>query len=680
MKPQPPSLATAEELCAVAQRALSLIDHLAENPVPWADDPVTRAELQRRFELERCAFEALRFCAAAAAFTKAPGLAPLLAAVMDDAVEADREAEGDLSVLTGGLEAALRAGGRLDAVEDLLDHAEPSVRRAVAAGLRVAGREERAALEKLARDRDPDVRGAARATLGDVPWWMGKWSRDPLSLLDHGEAERHRAALEELSALCDKRRWKLTEDDEVMARLAATLPDALAVDFAETALSTLSAEGTERPLLGAMMMTKAGGVEALLRLLDRWCELPHFSVREAHLAMVAALPPEPRLALCMTLAERAAAMADGPEEQHERAQILGSLAAKAFPRDAEMEPLLALVLRIPRPDEGGYDRLGRTLAEPLVDATSLPPAMLSQIFEAFVAGCPGTFCHLRRVAEARFEKLPPAELRAYAERAALSAGDEAAVWGLEKLLGSAYDPTRDPPKPALAARLCEDPRRRALLGDRYGTRGMIAPHLRAALRRGEADLHTALAAVETTGELWGGVIDFIHGRSHARDPAPVEESRRKSREQLGELLGPPALHGPPTEEEWAQLRAARARHLRWTPRDVHVAMGVLPPGPWHPEDRALLERALRAAEEEDTSLARWIAPILCEKPDQDLLPLFAELEALCEDLEDAQTVVRLGRATRTQLGLEVDDDEDDEDEDEDEDEDDDGEWMDEPEE
>jgi hypothetical protein len=678
VKPQAPPLASAEELCAIAERALELLDHLAENPVPWAKDPVTRAELHRHYELERCAFEALRFCAAAAAVIKAPGLAPMLAVVMDDAAEADRHAEGDLSVLTGGLEAALRAGGRLDAVEDLLDHAAPSVRRAVAAGLRVQGREERAALEKLARDRDPEVRGAARATLGDVPWWMGKWSRDPLSLLDHGEAERHRAALEELSALCDQRRWKLTAEDETMARIAATLPDPLAVDFVETALSALSAEGTERPLLGVMMMTKAGGVEALLRLLDCWCELPHFSVREAHVAMVAALPPGPRLALCTTLAERAAAMADGPEEQHERAYVLGSLAAKAFPRDAEMERLFVQVLRIPRPEEHGYHRLGRTLAEPLADATSLPPAMLSQIFEAFLAGCPGSFCHLKDVATARLQKLPPAELRAYAERAALSADDDSAVWGLQMLLGAAYDPARDPPKPVLAARLCEDPRRRVLLGGQYTTRGMIVPHLRAALRRGEADLATALAAVETAGALWGDVIDYIHGRSHERDAASVEASRRKSRDELGELLGPPELQGPVTEEEWTMLRAARARHPRWTGRDVHCAMGVLPPGPWHPEDRALLDRAVRTAEE-DHDLARSIAPLLCEKPEEALLPLFERLEELCDDLEDQHDVARLRRAARERLGLEAQEDEDEDDED-DEDGDDDGEWMDEPEE
>jgi hypothetical protein len=126
------------------------------------------------------------------------------------------------------------------------------------------------------------------------------------------------------------------------------------------------------------------------------------------------------------------------------------------------------------------------------------------------------------------------------------------------------------------------------------------------------------------------------------------------------------------------LRAARARHPRWTGRDVHCAMGVLPPGPWHPEDRALLDRAVRTAEE-DHDLARSIAPLLCEKPEEALLPLFERLEELCDDLEDQHDVARLRRAARERLGLEAQEDEDEDDED-DEDGDDDGEWMDEPEE
>lgn len=675
MRSQPPPLASAEELCAIARRALELLEFCTINPPSQASDAAAGEERARDHDLRRSAMEALRFCAAATTITRAPALVPYLAAVMDE-LDGSPYHLDDLSVMTEGLEKALRAGARADTVEGLVEHAEPKVRRALAAGLRPAGREEREILEELAGDGDPGVRAAARETLGDVPWWVGKWSRDPLALLTHQEAEQHRAALEEISALCDQRRWKIDGDDEALARLAATLPDAVAVDFAETALSARSAEATERPLLGAMMLGKAGGVSAFLRLVDRWRDLPRFSVREGHVRMIEAQPSEVRFSLCMTLARQVAEAARGTKEERERGERLVSLATKAFPLDADPAPLLELILTIPRPEVHGYDRLGRYLADALHRPPSLPDPVLRRILDAFVAGSRGPWCHLESVAERRAELLPEAELRAYAERAAVSTDEGTARWGLALLLGRAHDPQRDPPRPTLAARLCEDPRARALLAGRLDTRRLLLPWLRAALRRGEADLHLALAAVEGAADLWGGVLDEVDGGTFDRDPVAVERGRQEARDKLGDLLGPPELQGPVTGEEWAMLRAARSRHAPWTPRDVHCAMGVLPPGPWHPEDRAMLDRTLDTIRGGDRSMARWLAPVLCEKPEVALLPLFAELEALCEGLDDQQSVAHLRRAAHERLGLPVEGDEDEDDEEDDEGED--GEWMDEP--
>jgi len=643
------TVATAAELRDLAERALAELDALEEEGPAWHLSP---AQIDRSYWRRRAAVEALRLCGAAAAVLGEPSLAPLLARALD-AVDGRKDHRGgDLGVIADGLERALAGGAPANVVADLADHHDARIRRALAGGLRPVGAPERALLEQLARDPDAEVRKPARETLaalGEVPWWTGKWSRDPLAALAPDEAERHRAAIERIAEILDMRRYTAAQHDEELAALAATLPDALAVDLAETALSARCAEDTKLPALGAVMAAREGGLAALFRLCERWARLPYFRAGAEHFRMVAGMPEGRRLDACLALARRALELTDGPRGgDDDSARVMAALAGHGFPPDADPTPLVDLL--VPRPARAWRDMIAYELLAAVRERPSLPAPLEERMFEAWAAGLPGGWGQLIGAISARIDRAPLATRRRLAERAAGAADERTACWALSLLALEAHDPDRDPPRDEVVRRYWEDHDRRRLLLGHHGDAHLLVPRLREALRRGALDFPTAVATIRAMGRLWGGVVRFVFAEGVR--PPPAEDELRDAQQKYGGCFGPSDPRGPIGEADWTALRAARASHFTWDDHAFLMALAALPEGPWHPDDRAVLDRAVAYAEASDRGLLDTCAYAVRSKMSTaDDLPLLARLRSLALEPDDRDTIDCQIRGAREDLGL-----------------------------
>lgn len=128
-------------------------------------------------------------------------------------------------------------------------------------------------------------------------------------------------------------------------------------------------------------------------------------------------------------------------------------------------------------------------------------------------------------------------------------------------------------------------------------------------RHKDPRVRTAVAlGLKPTGDREIGLLEAL-----SNDPFP--EVRQTARAAIEGFLGPEELRGPPTAEEWAALRAAHARVLH-TPEaaEEKVLFRPMPEGPWAPEDRAVIDEALRRLRAGDPDLAPAIVQALAGKP------------------------------------------------------------------
>lgn len=694
-KPKRPLLAKAAEIRAIFQNALALFESVEE--VGLAEDPDDRELIAEVNIRNAVGVEALRFCCVAAGLARDVSLLPLVAEALE-ILEGERDdTEKHLDVMAMALTDLLEAGAPVDTdVEGLARHADAEVRRAVAAGLSPRGDRALALLNALAADASPEVRLAARASLEEVqevPWWQGKFRSDPAARLDAGDVARLKPALERLSELLDRdRTWLSPAIRAELVELAGALPDALALEVVESWHTGGHRHRTADAGLLALMISREGGLDALARLCARWVEEDHSSLAKQLSEAIIALPEPRRVEVCLELGRRIAGLTER-EREASPAYMMAEAVGLAWPPGRDLTPMLDVLLSIPQhsnPHRG--DMSASSMARGLLDGAD-PGPILDRLIEARLAGYPGAWSSFGWQCDKMLERASGPALRLAAERAALSDDGKLAAWGIGSLLGAAHDPARDGPLSAVVERLLADPRaRRVILGHHELSRRAVAP-MRAALRAGELSYPEACTAIRIIGAVWGGVVDSNSVSTRLdQDEDELEKWRAKAREALGPFLGPPELHGPPTPEEWANLRVARAIALtRPGPGGGHederegqppLGLAVLPVGPWSPEDRAVLDAALARMRAGDGDAALPIGLMLAGKLEEADFPLFDELIARVD--HDTKPLLRgIRSGARDALGIRGrpagGGDEDEEDEDEDEDEDEQREWMDEDE-
>jgi hypothetical protein len=538
---------------------------------------------------------------------------------------------------------------------ELGEHEDARVRYALAKGLVPAGNAEIDLLQKLAADPIADVRTAARASLGGaIPWWHGKLSRDPSAALSLEEQVAHKAALERVSALLDRPGHEVASARPELVAVAASLPDVIALDLAETTLGNAAAVAHGDPLL-PFLLTRPGGGDAALRLLRRWSEADHRSYR-ATLSLgdaLRALPSPARGALCWQLARAALA---APPEERDRYESAASLAAQlakdAWPPEEDTEPLFdALLAAHAAAEPAENDRVFMQLAAALARPAEGSTRMIERALASRVAGHASAPPTLRWALDRLADAAPPAPLRAAAIEALQSDDDATATWAIGHLLGAAHDAALDPPRAELVERLLGVARHRALILASPLLPRLAGAPLRRALRRGELPWAEAAAAMLAIDALHGGLLSqFLprFDRTAEDNQARLEQHRAGQRRELADFLGPEELQGPPTEDEWRALREARAGVPRTSP-NWRLLLAVLTPGPaWPPDERALLDEAIAAMRGGDIPAAEALVRALGARPRAEDLPLFDELRAL---LGPSRWLTMHRRAVVAALGL-----------------------------
>ncbi len=648
-----PTLATAEEIRTIARRSMALMESLHErdeaaDEEAW-NDPDAR---QLEHQVFRGAKEAMRFCAAAAGLLGDASLLQLIGTLLHEQEGWDDHADRDTDVIVAGLRELLRKGAPVnDSVEAFASHTNDDIRAAIADGLRPTNARAIKLLEKLARDPIAAVRKPAQAALasrGELPWWGGKFQRDPLASLSEGDASALREPIEQISAMLDQSRYALMNQDRAFAELAAKLPDAIALDVIELVLSSGSNYETKMPATGAYLLSREGGVEVFIRVLKGWAKHRAFFLMAEHKAMLENLPGERATAASLALAKYAlSAPAKVRDEISTSYYMAAELAAHGAHEGTDLSPFVEMILAAPEAKTEGRDLLIHKVAEVLAAKGAVPGALSARLLEARLAGYPGAWSRMGMSIDKLLHKAPLELLRPAAEQALRSDDDKLVRWGMQFILTAAHVPETDGTQLELAGRLCEDPRLRTLVaGDHVLLKMAIAP-LRVALRRGELAWDVALNVISTISTFWGGLAPTFVSASYWTDEK-IETSRKKQRDEHASTLGPEELHGPVTEEEWAAVRKGRDATVPNEYGTWFRVLCTLPEGPWHPADRALLDRALEAFET-DPDLAMPISTCLTAKATIEDLPLF---DRLIERATDHRALLRSNLySTRERLGL-----------------------------
>jgi hypothetical protein len=615
------TLVTAEEIRRLIDRADAEFEAVEEEEERADEEGDDEAEMELS-ERSYAAGQVLVFCVEAAGWLGDPSFLRFLRRMAGDGYADD----DDVDKVAAAIGEILDRGVPVDdEVRRLARHPELRVRIAVAGHLSPKDEAAVRVLESVATtDPSTYVREEARRRLGparEIAWWEGKFSRDPLQGLSGPEAETLRGPLGTIGAILDlSHHDQGARSDELRAAVAA-LPGTLALDVADRLLTDPRRRGRDvDPGLFAHRVNLAPG--ALADLVHAWAFDEISSLRASQDAEKAAplLEPEARRVAARHLFELALRL----DRESEGAKVAAAMARVLWPADVDLAPILEVLLAGLGEEEkldGVESELARIFHRGDVEATSILP----QVLDARVAGYPDAWARFGYSCDSLLALAPPTQLREAAERAVTREDGRTAAWGLTALAGRAHDPARDPPVPEVLARAYADPRlRAAILRDRELLRRVV-PLARADLRAGRLTFRQTADTLGAIGDLWGGIAQKPY-----RHPGSSEDYQAKRRAELADYLGPASLHGSPTAEEWRTYRDLRAEALRDGDHSTWwAALRIFPEGPWIPEDRALVPRALALAKALD--LAFILACALSDRPEPAWLPILDELCALDDD-------------------------------------------------
>jgi hypothetical protein len=160
------------------------------------------------------------------------------------------------------------------------------------------------------------------------------------------------------------------------------------------------------------------------------------------------------------------------------------------------------------------------------------------------------------------------------------------TWGLEQRTSrlAPDDPTA---RQALANAWLDNPTLRAAVLASKACRARLLPWLRGRLGAGALRLPEATATLHTIGRLYGGVEPLDWEARRVPSELEAADRRARARAEAGVWLDP--CGGPPTANEWTALRDLTRHTLATGARAGWDVLSVLPPGPWTPDDLAVLE-------------------------------------------------------------------------------------------
>lgn len=601
----PLQLATVEELRLIAATAQQGIDDYFydDDEDDLGDDEAQR----RRSDRFHAAVAAARFFAEVAADMGAAELCPRIVDILDSFPHFEDIRGDDVRGMAEAVAQLLQRGAPIsEGVATLARHRDDRLRYAMAKGIRPDDDFETALLMELAADPVAEIRNAARESLaerGALPWWHGKLSRDPMEGLTAEEQHAHKEALARVAEIMDMPSHRIRDAHEELARLAAGLPDAIAIDVAESMLRQPKRLGAGDVALPAVMVARRDGLDALLRTLRRWGDDSWGRINGTGIlaAAIERLPLPKRRDIVTGLVQFAtSATLEHRAEYQGAANHAAEIAAKAWIAGDDTEPLFDTLLALEPPPDDDDDAVVRGLSPVLAVPPADPARMFQRALAARLSGYPGALKRLSLALDNLLDEAPRAMIREAAFTALTHEDDGIARWALQRILGPAHDPALDPPLPEQIERLLAVPRYRAFIcQDASLATKAIAP-LRRELRSGSLPLAEANAVVKTIGSLWGGLAESLYFKRRGTEEyrARREASQARAQHEHAPFLGPPELHGPPTEAEWRALREAR---LRDPDPDVYDLVSALPEGAtWHADDLAAIERAIDKAEDTDS--------------------------------------------------------------------------------
>lgn len=657
MPNKPPALLEEAELARLLQRAIDALDSYDPgDPEDDRWDEETQAALSSLRESAMCA---IALCASQARQRRLVSCLPALLEGFELVepweehfiVELVADGIGALGAL-----ALSSPEGRAMATSPSAD-----VRRALAEHLTPNAPDAIEVLQTLAQDPDRRVREEARKSLGPdlaPQWWTGLFVADPVARLGKGEAQRAAPALGRLKKLAEQRWFQVRKDeDKELTAIVRALPDVLAVELAESHLKRPRIRFASGAV-AAEMLKRPGAVEAFTRVITHQVERNEAHAYDLDTLVESAakgVPDQQRIHVALALA-RIACKAPWHERSDHDADLVpwARVAGKLWPPRADPTPMIDLILGMEQPEEepepGTVDWVANGLSDNLKPTAKVLAPLFPRLFEAQLAGARGPWRPLRSDLRTWLDLAPVKMLREAALKGVRSDDPDVCQWALEQLLGRAHRPREDGQPLETVERFWSMPRTRAAMLDHHALRWKSVVPLRRALREGTLDLEGAAAALSAIDHVYGGMA---HGVAFGvREPERAEAERGEHRKELKAYLGPRALHGPITDEEWRIYRSLRDAAMRagtvTTWRNVLTHFPVVPEGPWDPSDFAVIEHALAAPKKEPMC----IAMALCINARVEHFPLWERLLAETPDPDDRRWVRGARKHVHEALGIE----------------------------
>ena len=646
------TLLTEQEILDLARRAIDLL--FPDKSEEDEDEDFSRAA-QREWERRLLAGKAaLRLCASSAALLGQPRLLPRLENWLedlnlrqDDALSAREEVlEAVTSLLSDGAEVTAT-------VRRLAKSRHADARCTVAGGLLPKTPAAIALLQTLAQDPHVRVRQLAAESVKkvrDVPWWYGKFDRDPLPRIDPARAEELKPVFEAIATWLDRPSWELRKDEQSLNELVEKLPDELAVELSARYLSQLGQRQTQAAMdLAVHMLGRAGGMQALWKAISSSSE--HSFIEENWLTkLLLPLGRDLRVeASELLLATVRAATAADRNSMKGPVYLAAQVLAEVWPDDHDPTPVLDLYLAWPEPPQREADYIRGSL-EKLLDRPTLDTQSIAE--RAIAALEDGLGSNWRRLSTMVFqivEALPHERQRPIVELVLDQSGqpgnsesternydrERKLCWALEQITGDLYDPARDGDRDSLIRRLLAEPVYRAAVFRSETLSLRALPWLRRDLATGELPAKEAAGVLHVIGQVHGGVEDVrgsaLRTLAEARPPDKDLEKQQKARQILAPWSGEDDS-GPVTEAEWNAYRRAQKELIEHDDDKVRMqALACFPEGPWRPEDRALfLHLVERWRAQPSAVVGLRLVEIVAARPAEEDLPLADEVIACVE--------------------------------------------------